>query len=179
MTGWQHPATSGEKSCLKRHSSLSASLSPDRTRTLFASSWLQPELVGVCGDLCTRHVRVLLLFGDNDVLATAIVLYAAAVTASALPASASMATEVELCSAAINSDSQGSNQDIACSAGNHGVTETTFGGVIAVADGRGVRVWLQGASGWTFCVSPHQYTTLPGWAEIPTVAGVSTNTAGC
>lgn len=111
--------------------------------------------------------------------AAAIVLCAAALAALALPASAAMATDVVLYSAAINSDSQGSNQIIGCQAGNHGVTEGSLGGVIAVANGCGVRVWLQGGSGWTFCVSPHQYTTLPDSDEFPTVVGVSTNRAAC
>ena len=113
-------------------------------------------------------------------IAAASVLSAAVLTASALPASASMATQVVLYSAGINSPARQGNQVIGCIGGSHGVTQPL--GDIAVANGCGTRVWLHqysDGSGWSYCVSPHTYTTLPGWAQFPRQLLISANTAGC
>lgn len=109
--------------------------------------------------------------------AAATVLSTAALTAATLPASA--AAYSVLYGAATNSLSQGSNQDIRCAPGNYGVEEDVLSGVIAVWNGCGTRLWLKGGAGWTYCVSPNHYVTLPGWAQFPTQAGVSTNKANC
>lgn len=102
--------------------------------------------------------------------AAATVLSAAALTVSTLPASAG--TKIVLYGTA-------DDTYIGCITGNHGVNEPNLFGVTAVANGCGVRVWLKGGTGWTYCVSPNQYAALPGWAQWPTVVGVSTNTAHC
>jgi hypothetical protein len=60
-----------------------------------------------------------------------------------------------------------SNQDIGCTVGDRGGTETTLSGVIAVANNRGVRRWLEGGSGWTYCISPYQYKTRSVFNGFP------------
>jgi hypothetical protein len=127
-----------------------------------------------------RRRRALTTFLASFVLGSGVL--AGALVAMATPASASMATEVILYSAGINSLAQGSNQDIGCIGGSHGVNEPALLGVIAVANGCGTRVWLHqysDGSGWAYCVSPYQYDTLPGWAQFPQQLLISANTAGC
>jgi hypothetical protein len=110
------------------------------------------------------------------------VLSAAALAVPALPASASIAPDALLYSASINSLAQNSNYEVSCTPGSHAISEAAVGGVIAAANGCGTRIWIHqnpDGSGWSYCISPYTYTTVPGWAYWPEQILVSANTAGC
>jgi hypothetical protein len=98
------------------------------------------------------------------------VLGAAALAASAAPASA----------ASVVYFFGGYNQEVICTPGTtHGLNSGLARGFYAVSNGCGTRVWLQGGTGWTYCLSPHAFVYLPTWAEWPIKAGISTNPAQC
>jgi hypothetical protein len=107
--------------------------------------------------------------------ATATVVSAAALMASALPASA--ATDVQLWG---NSDA---NQYVICTPpGTHGVEEDILYGISAVTNNCGTRVWFHqfsNGSGWSYCVSPHNEVLVPSWAQFPAQLLVSENSAAC
>jgi hypothetical protein len=111
--------------------------------------------------------------------AAAGVLSAAALTASVLPASASASASAEVTLYGASD----SNQDVICTPpGAHGVEEDILFGVDAVRNGCGTRVWLHqfsNGSGWSYCVSPHDYATLPDSAQFPAQLLVSENSAAC
>lgn len=99
------------------------------------------------------------------------VLSVAALTVSAIPASATGV--LELYGAAYN-------QEIICTPpGTHGAESASARGFVAVANNCGTRVWLEGVTGWTYCISPNTYVLLPTWAQFPDEAGVSTNKNAC
>jgi hypothetical protein len=111
--------------------------------------------------------------------ATATVVSAAALTASALPASASTYAVLY----GYGNANNGFDQDVICTPpGTHGVETSALDGVIAVQNFCGTRLWLHqfsNGSGWSYCVSPRSYATLPGWAEFPAQLLISENTAAC
>lgn len=101
----------------------------------------------------------------------ATVLSAAALTVSAIPASASASALFQ---------GHSFNQSIICTPpGTHGMESGHAFGFYYVANGCGTRIWLQGSTGWTFCISPYAQEYIPSWAQFPAKAGVSTNRAAC
>ncbi len=112
--------------------------------------------------------------------AAATVLSAAALTASALPASAS--TYAVLYGYG-NPNNGPYNQEVICTPpGTHGVQAAALGGIYAIQNFCGGRLWLHqfsNGSGWSYCVPPHGYASPPGWAQFPAQLLVSQNTADC
>jgi len=106
--------------------------------------------------------------------AVAGMLSAAALTASALPASAASVLWLY---------GNDGNQEVICTPpGPHGVQELNLVGVAAAQNNCGTRVWLHqfsNGSGWSYCISPNSYTTIPSWADFPAQLLVSSNSAYC
>ncbi len=105
--------------------------------------------------------------------AAASVLSAAALTASAIPASA--AGNVLLIGSA-------GNDELICTPNlTHGLIgsfEPFYYGV----NGCGTRVWLHqfsNGSGWSYCISPNSSGYIPAYAQFPAQALVTANTAKC
>jgi hypothetical protein len=120
-------------------------------------------------EVFTRTMRSLVIL-----TATGSALCAAALTMSAVPASA---TSVAWFYGAAY------NQEIICTPPTtHGLESASARGFVAASNGCSTRVWLHqfsDGSGWSYCISPNKYVTIPDWAQFPEQALVSENTAPC
>jgi hypothetical protein len=94
-------------------------------------------------------------------------LSAAAIIASAIPASA--ASDVALTSAS------GVHEDFTCAVTTHNVTAVPLS---TVDNGCANRLWLHGR-GYSHCISGHTNGTVPTAYDDPQTAQVSANTAAC